>query len=220
MFEDIFRRKKLNRDKLTAYGFVRDGDAYLLKQNIMHNAFTLYVSIGENEAPDTRLVEKDTGEEYALYKTDAQGTFIGDVRAAIAHVLHKIADDCYETAVFQARQAQVLLAFVRENYGDEPEFLWSKFPDNAVWRRKDTAKWYGAILTVQGSKLGLDTDAVVEIVDLRLQPALMADLTAKEHYYPGWHMNKKSWYTMILDESIPDEELCQRVRDSYALARK
>ena len=38
-------------------------------------------------------------------------------------------------------------------YCDELEFLWQKFPDNAVWRRKDNKKWYGALLTVSKEKL-------------------------------------------------------------------
>lgn len=220
MFENIFKRKKLNRNKLKQYGFKYDGEFYSFQQEIMNSSFTLYITIGENEIPDTKLIEKETNDEYVLYKTNAQGTFVGHIRAEIENVLNQIADTCYETAVFKTRQAQMLIEFVRKTYGDELEFLWTKFPDNAIWRRKDNKKWYGAILTVQRKKLGLDSDEVVEIIDLRLQPELMQELISIKNYYPGWHMNKKSWYTMILDDSIPDKELCQRVLESYELAKK
>ncbi|MCD7890106.1 MAG: MmcQ/YjbR family DNA-binding protein [Oscillospiraceae bacterium] len=109
---------------------------------------------------------------------------------------------------------------VSETYGDKLEFLWEKFPDNAVWRRKDTGKWYGAILTVAKNKLVGSSSYVAEIVDLRVQPEKLNELLDKEHYYPGWHMNKKSWYTVILEDEIPDEELFQRVRESFELAVK
>ncbi len=33
-------------------------------------------------------------------------------------------------------------------------------------------------------------------------------------------MNKKSWYTFVLNGSIPDEELKERIRESYKLAGK
>ena len=33
-------------------------------------------------------------------------------------------------------------------------------------------------------------------------------------------MNKKSWYTVVLDESVPDEELQRRIQESYELAKK
>ena len=34
---------------------------------------------------------------------------------------------------------------------------------------------------------------------------------------PGYHMNKKHWNTVILDGSIPDEELVKMIDESYAL---
>jgi len=83
-----------------------------------------------------------------------------------------------------------LCVSVLEN-GDELEFLWTKFPDNAVWRRKDNSKWYGAILTVSRNKLGLSSNEVAEIIDLRLEKEQMSKTIDNEHYFPGWHMNKK-----------------------------
>ncbi|MGN1104647.1 MAG: MmcQ/YjbR family DNA-binding protein, partial [Candidatus Coproplasma sp.] len=41
-----------------------------------------------------------------------------------------------------------------------------------------------------------------------------------ENYYPGWHMNKKSWYTLVLDGSVSDDEITERIKESYALAKK
>jgi predicted DNA-binding protein (MmcQ/YjbR family) len=34
---------------------------------------------------------------------------------------------------------------------------------------------------------------------------------------PGYHLNKKHWNTVTLDGSIPDEELCRMIDDSYRL---
>ena len=98
------------------------------------------------------------------------------------------------------------------------EYLWEKFPDNAVWRRKDTKKWYGAILTVAKNKLGIDSSEIAEIIDLRIQPEKMEELLSNEHYYSGWHMNKKNWYTIILDNSVNTKEICKRIDESYRLA--
>lgn len=96
------------------------------------------------------------------------------------------------------------IEYVRKIYGDELEFLWTKFPDNAVWRRKDNHKWYDAVLTVNGRKIGLNTDKIVEIIDLRMEVAYRVNILSKEHYYLGWHMNKKSWYILVLDDCISD----------------
>ncbi|MBD5544970.1 MAG: hypothetical protein HDR01_12245 [Lachnospiraceae bacterium] len=220
MFDDLFKRKKLIPDKLPGYGFRMGNGIWLYETDIMNGNFSLIVSITESGRIDTSVIEKENGEEYVLYKTNASGTFVGEVRTAIESVLNDIIVACFETAVFKTEQAQKIIEYVRKTYGDELEFLWEKFPDNAVWRRKDNKKWYGAILSVQKNRLGFASAEFVEIIDLRLQPELMEDLVLREHYYPGWHMNKKRWYTIILDGSIPDEELFQRIGTSYELAKK
>lgn len=220
MFEDIFKRKKMIPEKLCAYGFIQNGDCFQYRTNIMDDSFTLYLCIRANETPDTRLVEVENGEEYVLYKTKASGAYIGEIRLAIEAVLKDIAVKCYETAVFQAEQTGLVIQHVRNVYGDELEFLWEKSPNNAIWRRKDNKKWYGAILTIPKNRLGFDADELVEIIDLRIQPEKMEELLMGENYYPGWHMNKMHWFTMILDGSVETEEICERIRVSYELAKK
>lgn len=218
MFEDVFKHQKLVPGTLAGYGFAKDGDAWSYETSIMDGEFNLHVCIDQSGDADTSLVEAETGEEYILYKTGAQGAYVGEVRLAIEEVLARIVASCYVPSAFKTDQSLMLIQYVRETYGDELEFLWEKFPDNAIWRRADNQKWYGAILTVVGSKIGLGTDKVVEIVDLRMDPAERDAVLAREHCYPGWHMNKNSWYTIVLDSGVSDEELKTRIDESHTLA--
>ena len=219
MFEDIFLRKKAVSERLESYGFKKIRSGYRYVTNILDNAFTLEITIGKGIVPDTKLTEIATGEEYVLYKTDAAGTFVGEVRTAVTNILQDISDCCYETAVFKAEQSVALIAYVREKYGDELEFLWDKFPDNAVWRRKDNKKWYGALLSVSRRKLGIPSDEMVEIIDLRAAPEEIENIIDNTRFFPGWHMNKKHWYTIILDGTVSVDEICRRVDESYLLAK-
>ena len=219
MFEDIFLRKKAVPEKLAAYGFQKIRGGYRYGMNILDNAFALEITVGKGIVPDTKLTEIVTGEEYVLYKTDAVGTFVGEVRTAVTNILQDIVNQCYETAAFKAEQSVALIAYVREKYGDELEYLWNKFPDNAVWRRKDNEKWYGALLTVSRRKLGIPSDEIVEIIDLRTEPEAMENLIDNARFFPGWHMNKKHWYTIILDGTVSMDEICRRVDESYLLAK-
>ena len=220
MFEEFTKRKKPIPEKLTAYGFEKEGNMFRYSREIRDGEFTLTLEIGKDGAIGTELIEKETGEEYVLYKTNASGAYVGGIRAAIGEVVGDVTGKCYETSVFRTEQAQMLREFVRETFGDELEFLWTQFPDNAVWRRKDNRKWYGAILTVEGRKLGLESERIEEIVDLRMDPKEAEEILSRANYYPGWHMNKKSWYTLILDGSISDGELKERLGESYRLAGK
>ncbi len=218
MFEEIFKNKKLNTEKIAVYGFLWKDGTWLYETDILNGAFRLYVFIQDGDV-DTDLIDMVNGEPYVLYKTNATGTYVGEVRKAIQTVLTDIANSCYDFSIFKSNQAQMAIEYVREKYSDELEFLWPKFPDNAVWRRKDNRKWYAAILTVVGKKIGLNTDKNVEIIDLRMDAVQRELILSREHYYPGWHMNKKSWYTLVLDDSIPDEEIKQRITESYELAK-
>lgn len=220
MFEEMFLRKRVLHNELISYGFKKQKSKYIFETDVMNGDFHLSVFITQAGSIDTVLIEKETGEEYILYKTNASGTFVGDVRSDIERILLDISDKCYETAVFKSEQAMKLIAYVREKYSDDLEFLWTKFPDNAIWRRKDNKKWYGALLTVPKSKLDGKSKEMVEVIDLRGQPDMIESLIDNERYYPGWHMNKKSWYTIVLDKSVSDNELFERVDESHRLAKK
>ena len=218
MFEELFNRKTVNTEKALSFGFTQREDKYIYETDILDGLFFLQIIILFEGSIDTKLTEKSTGGEYLLYKTNAVGPFVGEVRKAVETILVQIADKCFDIEVFKSSQAKEIICYVRDRYGDELEFLWKKFPDNAVWRRKDTKKWYGAILTVAKNKLGLDSNEIVEIIDLRIQPQKMEALLSSENYYPGWHMNKKNWYTIILDGSVETEEICKCIDESYRLA--
>ena len=222
MFEDAyFRRKKLNPSKLSAYGFEMVSGGYRYTTTVLDGNFILNVTIDDSGKVQTEMIEQDTKEAYILYKVEnAAGGFIGAVKSACEEVLLDIAEKCYDPDVFQSEQTKELIEYVRSRYGDELEFLWEKSPNNAVWRRKDTKKWYAAVLTVSKQKLGLQSSEIVEIIDLRLYPEQIKTLVDNQRYFPGWHMNKKNWYTMILDNSITTEEICSKIDESYRLAVK
>lgn len=220
MFEDIFQRKKCNLERMSAYGFIIKDEKRIYETNIIDGTFKLSVLIAENGNVDTNLIEIENSEPYVLYKTNATGAYVGKVRSAVEAVLIDIANSCYDSSIFKTNQAQMAIEYVRKIYGDEPEFLWTKSPNNAVLTRKDSRKWYAAILTVNGRKIGLNTDKIVEIIDLRMKADDRDNILSREHYYPGWHMNKKSWYTIVFDDCVADEEIKLRITESYELARK
>ncbi|MCD7772283.1 MAG: hypothetical protein LUH23_09415 [Oscillospiraceae bacterium] len=184
MFEEIFRKKIIIPERLIEYGFADNGGDYLYCTGIMDGEFSLQVTIGENGSVDTCLTETDTGEEFTLYKTNAAGSYIGDVRCAISDVLTDISLKCCRPSVFKSAQTLRLLSHVTETYGDEPEFLWEKYDDYAVLRRKDTAKWYAVIMTIPKSKLRLPSEDMAEIIDLHVRSENMGELLGREHYYP------------------------------------
>lgn len=222
MFEDkFFIKRKKNISKLLHYGFVREADQYRYSTPVMDGTFRLLVFVRDDGTVSTKMIDTSTDEEYSLYKSESSvGTFVGEVRTVCEEVLTDISEKCFDADIFRSEQTLEIIEYVKGKYGDEPEYLWEKFSDNAVLRRKDTQKWYGVLLTVPKTKLGLDSNEIVEIIDLRLDPELMDTTVDRIKYFPGWHMNKKSWYTIILDGSVSTDEIRQRIDRSYILAIK
>ena len=70
------------------------------------------------------------------------------------------------------------------------------------------------------NKIGLAGDNIIEIVDVRMAPEDVAVRVDRQRIFPGYHMNKKHWVTLLLDGSMPEEELLALVDESYALAAK
>ena len=217
-FEEIFAKKKVVFEKLERRGFAKTESGYALATDLLGGDFRLTILVDRSGVVDTKLVEKATGEEYVLYKTGASGSFVGAVRAEVERALADVAETCCEAAAFKSDQTARLIRRVREKHGEELEFLWERFPDYAVWRRKDNGKWYGVLMPVPESKIGGKTEKIVEIVDMKGRPEEVAALVGDGGYRAGWHMNRKYWYAAVLDETIPDAELFERLEESRDLA--
>lgn len=222
MTEQVFlERRKVIFEKLIPYGFVKKERTYEYSTPILDGEFRMYVLISEEGQIETKVIDVSLGEEFVLHLIPGTGgSFIGRVKQEYEDVLTSIKENCTEKEVFKSEEAKKIISYVRETYGDELEYLWKKFPDNAIWRRKDSSKWYAALLTVSKRKLGLDADEMIEIIDLRVRPEEISALIDGMKYFPGYHMNKKSWYTICLDGSVPVDEICERIDASYQLAKK
>ena len=219
MEEEVFKFKVPDFQKLEAFGFQKQGAVYIYETFLMDRQFCLSVSVSDKVK--TTLTDTDIGEPYILHKIPSvKGAFVGKIRKAYLSVLEDISKACFDTCVFKCLQTKQVVRYIKDTYGDELEFLWKSAPDNAIVRRKDNRKWYGAFLTVKGSKIGLDTDKEVEIIDLRGQPEHIEKEVDNACYFAGFHMNKKHWYTVCLDGRVSTDEIYKRVDESYRLARK
>jgi predicted DNA-binding protein (MmcQ/YjbR family) len=142
------------------------------------------------------------------------------VREEYNGILKDIAQNCYEIGVFKYETTYKIMDYIKTKYNDDVEYLWEKFPDNAVARRKDNKKWYLAILTVAKDKLGFEDKGKIEIIDLRVKPDELQELIKNDNIFPAYHMNKKHWITMLLDGSTSLDEIHKRIDESYILAKK
>lgn len=218
---DFFKNKKANTEKLLKFGFINKNGEYFYCQNIINGEFLLRVILSVEGKIRTEVIETDTKEIYTLHLVEGvNGSFVGKIKDEYENTLRKIAEECFEIDVFKSDFSKKVITYARKKYGDELEYLWEKFSKNAILRRKDTEKWYAALLTVSKNKIGLNGEEVVEILDLRANPDEVDSIVDNKKYFPGYHMNKKHWITIILDGSVPEKELYKKIDISYSLAVK
>ena len=107
--------------------------------------------------------------------------------------------------------------FIYETYGSLPEFLWPRLPTYAVFRHRTKKKWFALIGGVPLNKVDHFAISVrqVEVINVKVGQHNIDDLLSQAGYYPAYHMNKKSWVSIILDDTLQDEELKQRICESY-----
>ena len=206
-------------NKLEPFGFIRDGDAYFYADELLAGSFKLHVKVSNKGLVSTLLMDTESDEPYVLHLVEnAQGAFVGEVRAAYQAVLDRIGEACGEHGSFHGDYVEELLSYVQNTYGDEIEYPW-KDMDAAVIRSHLTKKWYAVFMKVHPSKIGLGGSQPIRIMDLHGTAEQVASLVDGKRYFPGWHMNRKYWYTICLDGSVPMDELQRRIDASFALSQ-
>lgn len=217
----LFKNRKPRREGLLSFGFEDKGDGYTYLCDIVDGQMSLSVTVRHDGEVNASVIDGATGEEYVLHRVpSAEGTFVGRVKSEYEAILKKISDSCFDAEIFKSEQARAVIEYVKDKYGDCLEYLWEKFPENAVVRRKDNKKWYLAILTVCRRKLGFDSDETAEILDLRMTPENIEKEVDGVRLLCGYHMNKRHWITVCLDGTVPTEEIFERIDESYRLAIK
>ena len=109
-----------------------------------------------------------------------------------------------------------LFGYVKKKYKADPEYLWSRFPDYAIFRHSDNKKWFGLVMNVRKEKLGLDGEDMVDILNVKLSDPLLVDMLIRQSgYMRGYHISRGNWVSILLDGSVPFEEICGWLNESY-----
>lgn len=217
--ENEFAKRNIDFKKLIKYGFVKSDGEYVFTTKIMDGEFEIEIVISEKEQ-FSKVIDVENECEYALVDVeDSVGNFVGTVRYEYEHVLNEIIDKCTVKENFKSHQAKEIIEYVNQKYGDELEFLWEKYDDCAIWRNKQNEKWYATLMIIPESKVkNGGTEKEIEIIDLKCDKDMVGEIVDNNSIFPGYHMNKKSWITVILDYSNSTERVCELIDNSYELS--
>ncbi len=216
--------KKPIAEKLLSFGFTLQNGLYTYSEDIQNGQIRLTASTDGKNAFGIKAWDIFAEEEYyPAYAKDAVGPFVGGVKAAAENMASRIAEKCFVTDAFEQPQTKAVIQYADETYGTPVEFLWDDTPDCGVLRNKTNRKWYGTLMRVKNRSLGLNGNGEksTEVINLKAPPSQVAELLGAGKVLKAYHMNKKHWYTLPLNDSLPLSEIYDLIDISYnAISKK
>lgn len=217
MFE-IFKSYQFNQEKARAYGFVKNGEVWTYSRQILQGDFIMTVSITADNV-SFQVFDQEMGDLYPqVHMESMRGSFVASVRKACLEILYQIRKACFDVQDFICPQTKRIMAQIQEKYGNQLEYLWEKSPDTAVLRHEGNKKWYAVLMKISWDKLEKGREDLVEAVNLKHDK--VADLLSKKGIYPAFHMNKRYWISVALDDTLSDEMVLELIEKSWNLTSK
>lgn len=78
-----------------------------------------------------------TNEKFILYYVpSSNGNFVGKIRSEYEKIINEVKEKCCFKNIFRSEYAELITNYIKEKYDYELEYLWKKFPNNAIARNK------------------------------------------------------------------------------------
>lgn len=209
--DGIFKKYTPDFDKLIKYGFKKNKNEYIFKKNLVDN-FEIVVTINDTKVIG-KIIDLDFNAEYTNYRVEDQaGSFTGMIREKFISVLNDIKDKCFISKPFVFEQSNRIANLIYKKYRKEPIFKWENL-DAAVF--ENNGKWFGIVMNVDRSKFS-DLSGEAEVLNVKLDRHKISNLIGKKGLYEAYHMNKKSWISIILDDTLSDDYIMDLIDESYS----
>ena len=220
--ESVFVRKRWVLEKMCAFGFRPVEDGYVLERSFLDGDFKAVLSMTEKGAVTGRVIDAISQDDYyQLRQKNATGAYVNTVRAAYAQLLEEIAAACCQDVLFASDQANRLTRCILERFQVEPDFPWEKearYQAYGVFRHTSNRKWFALIMRVKRAVLDKDGNpALVDVINLKITPEHGESLLQLPGVYPAYHMNHKTWISVVLDDTQTDEAIMAWIEGSYRL---
>lgn len=201
-------------EKLITYGFKKNRDNQLsYQQNVIPKQIDLKITV-VNQKLQTQLWNIDFDEEYVI-SSQATGSFVAEVKEKVDAILEDIHAKCYERP-----QVERLQALIEEKYGLKPKHPFKTYHEITTYNGyKD--KIFAMFWPLEKGKITKKNDSkIINMLNVKADPDEVLRLQTKPGFYPAYHMNKKHWVTVLLDESQTDDVIFTLIKQSFELIKK
>ena len=109
--------------------------------------------------------------------------------------------------------------YIKEKFDVLDEQIFPKYPNFSAFRHKKNEKWFALLMRLSASKLGLESDEMIEVLNLKCSPDLAMVLVDEEQIFKAYHMNKKHWISVNLNSKISQKIVFDLIDESFVLSK-
>ena len=212
--EEVFARHKLIPDKLIAFGFTPEGDRLTYSRELPDDSMKIIIEY--DDTINGRIIDLSLNDEYTAFRVDGATGYSAQIRQKYIELLTDIRSHCCKNQYFKTPQAQRISDYIFETYGSVPEFLWPNIPSYAAFRQAGKKKWFAVMGSVPLNKVDREAKSAqpVEVINVKVDQERIKGYLSQIGIYEAFHMNKKCWVSIILDDTLPDDTVQGMIDDS------
>ncbi|MCR5457940.1 MAG: MmcQ/YjbR family DNA-binding protein [Clostridiales bacterium] len=218
--QELFSKYETDEKALSEYGFVIENGRAVYRKKLPDDNFEVVIEYDGRFRG--RIEDLDMGGEYTNFRLEGSTGYSAEIRQKFTDILLGIRGQCCKNRYFVYSQTRRINEYICSCFGVNPEFLWESTPSFAVYRRKDSQKWFALIGNLKRSKLEPDSKSKEEMEFMNIKIAVndVANALKNKGFYPAYHMNKKTWITVVLDGTVSDKTIQKMIGDSYNYVQK
>ena len=213
--EEVFSHHSIVPEKLFAYGFSSEGDRLVYSRELPDDGMKIIVEY--DGTINGRIIDLSLNDEYTAFRVEGAMGYSAQIRQKYIGLLTEIRNYCCKNQYFKTPQAQRVSDHIFEAYGSSPEFLWPNIPSYAAFRQVGKKKWFAVMGSVPLNKVNREAQSIqpVEVINVKVDQDRIGDFLAQAGIYEAFHMNKRCWVSIILNDTLPDDAIHRMIDDSY-----
>ena len=207
----------LTEEQLTKFGFLRDSVGLYLNKDILNNEFRVEIRVVD-KAFEIEIYDNNFNEIYPLFSVDsAVGELVTNVRDEVEIIIKEILELTDNTNTIYEK----IIKYIVEKYSSTMVKPFKSNPNIKAFVT-DKNKWYALILDVEYNKLNKDSsiESKVKIINLKHNTNHIPKIINERNIFPSYHMSKKHWISVVIDNNMDLNYLTQLIDISYNLVKK
>ena len=197
---------KINIKNYDLEKFVKKDNSYYYREDL-NDSFYCEIIIKDDNL-DIKVYDKNTSEEYIPFNIKSN-------QGALCSFLHESVDKIIDMLKKESNIVDDLVRYIENKYSIKPQY---PFPnDSNSFTLNKNKKWFLLYMNISSKKLGINDIRDIDIINIKLPTELISELIDNVVFFRAYHMNKKYWITINLDNVSSIEEIVDYIDMSFNL---